>query len=318
MKITIIGFSVTGFGEPSFIDLLRDQFKQSQHNIQIEFASFGGLSIDSLPFAIKGLVDLQNTDLVILEITTSWWNRSSPTLELTEKYLNLIIDQVQSEVPNISFLNLYREDTKDCDMVVDAIELASKRFGYPVLDLKKLEASNETIDGVHPTPAAIIQISNALYRFIIKYAYFFEKNIVNWRVKKPQISLQLVTPHFSSDQLTYQFNSKYGKKIDTVEMPQGYLASHFFKTPVKFSGVFFLYGPDTNFMHLQINNILYEIAAHDPMSFYRRIGFKRFDVENVECFTLSHPYENRQCQMSREPWESVTSLKNYIVGFAVS
>lgn len=312
-----VGFSVTGFGEPSYPILLKDKIKKKHGNdCNVEYSSVGGLSVNALPFLAHDLCPKTGYDILFLEIATSWISLHFDDEELAFSCINSSLSFFQKCAKKIVFLNLYRRDILDDDMVVRAIRRFEK-IGYDVIDLKahyrlKLQVhhTDDTTDGVHPTSVAIDHISECLYDYIsiVQYADH-PKSITNenFAIYLPQeLSFDLI-----------KFDNRHGVVVNACVISLGQNITLFFDEPKYINGVFFIWGPDTAAMDLSINDFIMKVPMYDNMSYYRRIGYHSFPKTLVNRISLSLNPDRSGVVLQREPWESVSEIKCYIIGFSL-
>lgn len=317
LKIKCIGFSVTGFGDPSYPIAMENYFKKSGNTVEVSYSSVGGLSIDALPYLLKTIVKKGDVDLVILEITTSWFSFVRTHQEEANNYIKLVINYLESIDVKIVFLNLYRKDTDDNDIVVQAIHALA--YGkYPILDFKAhyrkqfTEAGDDgTTDGVHPKPETIEQFSARICEFI-------RNNLTNIKIHQSILQnpsyFDLVTLKASQDKEHF-FDNHHGLALSTTKVGQGEVLEMQFPEKKRISGIFYMFGPDTNQINLTLDGELINIPMRDEMSYYRRIGYRYLGIRDVKHLKIEHPQEVMEAKLIREPWEKVDKLYNYIIGF---
>lgn len=146
---------------------------------------------------MSSFVKKGEADLIIFEIATSWFSLRHTNLSSALKFVNALIAYCEKIGVRIIFLNLYRKNIDDHDVVVQAIEeLCAQK--YPVLDFKKifrdgLDQSNndETIDSVHPSQEAIHKIVDQLCDYIVKNYATLQPHINN---EVEQVDLSIITP----------------------------------------------------------------------------------------------------------------------------
>ena len=317
LKIKCIGFSVTGYGDPSYPVVMENNFKKSGNAVQVSYSSVGGLSIDALPYLLKIIVKKGDVDLVILEITTSWFSLVRTHQEEANNYIKLVINYLESIDVKIVFLNLYRKDTDDNDVVVQAIHaLAYEK--YPILDYKThyrkkfAEIGDDgTTDGVHPKLETIEEFSAKICEFI-------SNNLTNMKIYQSTLQnpgyFDLVTLKESLDKEHF-FDNHHGLALSTTKVGQGEVLEKQFPEKKRISGIFYMFGPDTNQINLTLDGELINIPMRDEMSYYRRIGYRYLGIRDVQHLKVEHPIEVMEVKLVREPWEKVDKLYNYIIGF---
>ncbi len=317
LKIKCIGFSVTGFGDPSYPIAMENYFKKNGNAVEVSYSSVGGLSIDALPYLLKTIVKKDDVDLVILEITTSWFSFVRTHQEEADNYIKLIINYLESIGVKIIFLNLYRKDTDDNDIVVKAIH-ALANGKYPILDFKAnyrkqfTETGDDgTTDGVHPKPETIEHFSAEICEFI-------RNNLTNLKINQSTLQnpnyFDLVTLKAPQDQEHF-FDNHNGLALLTTKVGQGETLEMQFPEKKRISGIFYMFGPDTNQINLSLDGELINIPMRDEMSYYRRIGYRYLGIRDVQHLKVEHPQEVMEAKLAREPWEKVDKLHNYIIGF---
>jgi len=317
LKIKCIGFSVTGYGDPSYPVAMENNFKKIGNTVHVSYSSVGGLSIDALPYLLKLIIKKGDVDLVILEITTSWFSLVRTHQEEANNYIKLVINYLESIDVKIVFLNLYRKDTDDNDVVVRAIHaLAYEK--YPILDFKshyrKMFAEigdDGTTDGVHPKPETIEQFSAKICEFI-------SSNLMNIKIYQSTLQnpgyFDLITLKASQDKEHF-FDNHHGIALSTTKMAQGEVFEIQFSDKKRISGIFYIFGPDTNQINLTLDGELINIPMRDEMSYYRRIGYRYLGIRNVQYLKVENPIELMEVELVREPWEKIDKLQNYIIGF---
>ena len=317
VKIKCIGFSVTGYGDPPYPIAMENYFKESGNTVQVSYSSVGGLSIDALPYLLKTIVKKGDVDLIILEITTSWFSFIRTHQEEANNYIKLIINYLESIDVKIVFLNLYRKDTDDNDIVVQAIQTLA--YGkYPILDFKAHYrkqftdmGDDGTTDGVHPKPETIEQFSAEVCEFI-------RNNLTNIKINQSILQnsgyYDLVTLKASQDKEHF-FDNHHGLVLSTTKVGKGEVLEMQFPEKKRISGIFYIFGPDTNQINLTLDGELINIPMRDEMSYYRRIGYRYLGVRDVHNLKVEHPLEVMETKLAREPWEKSDKLHNYIIGF---
>lgn len=318
LKIKCIGFSVTGFGNPSYPIAMENCFKKAEEQVAVSYSSVGGLSIDALPYLLKTIVKKDEVDLVVIEIATSWFSFVRTHQEEANNYIKLIISYLESIHVRIIFLNLYRKDTIDNDIVVQAIQNFAKDK-YPILDFKEhyrkqfLETGSDgTTDGVHPTPETIDHFSSKICEFIRTN---FDSLTQNPLDLKEAAYFDLLTLKMTENN-NHFFDNRHGLAMSTVKLCQGEVIEMNFEKKQRISGIFYMFGPDTNQVNLTLDAESINIPMRDEMSFYRRIGYRYLGVRDVGYLKIEHPLELMEAKLIREPWEKIDGYKNYIIGFS--
>lgn len=319
IKIKCVGFSVTGYGEPSYPIAISHRLKELGIDAEVTYNSIGGLSIDSLPFLLKSFIKKGEADLVVLELATSWFSLIHTNINSAIKYLNLIISYLENIETKIVFLNLYRKNIDDEDIVVQAIKSLSNNK-YPILDFKKNFRSqlNEkkddgTIDGVHPTKETISHIAEQFCNFLIENysSLTLHSNSSNF-----EGLLNLHIPSSFHEYEIFNFKNRHGINLDCYKIPWGVKIKHNFPQNTVLTGLFFLYGPDTNQINLSLDNEKINIPMRDEMSFYRRLGFKHFGAIDVKSIEIEHPTELLDIKFTKDSNQDVKVLNNYLIGFS--
>ncbi len=317
LKIKCIGFSVTGFGDPSYPVAMDRYFKSLNEPIDVSYTSIGGLSIDALPYLLNQIVVKGDVDLVILEIATSWFSYVRTGQEEADAYLNLIVQYLESIDVGIIFINLYRKDTSDHDIVVEGINKIAKDK-YPVLDFKEQyrkqfseTGDDGTTDGVHPKPESIEQFSTQVCKFILEN---YQDLKVYPLILSDSKIFDLIRLNTSQD-MNYEYNSNHGLVLNTVKLGQEITLEHEFSSPTRISGIFYLFGPETNQCNLTLDNEVIHIPMRDEMSYYRRVGYRYLGIRNITRLKIEHPKDVLDVKLAREPWEKVENLQNYLIGF---
>ena len=317
-KIKCIGFSVTSYGSPPYPVVLNQQLTDAGFETDVSYHATGGLSIDSLPYLLSSFVKKGEADLIIFEIATSWFSLRHTNLSSALKFVNALIAYCEKIGVRIIFLNLYRKNVDDHDVVVQAIEeLCAHK--YPVLDLKKtfrdgLDQSNndETVDGVHPNQEAIYKIADQLCDYIIKYYSTLQLHATN---EVEQVDLNLITPPELQQCNLFRFENRHGISLDAYKIQLNTTLNIRFDEKISLTGIFFLYGPDTNQINLAWGDNKINIPMQDKMSFYRRLGYKHFGVIETDILTIEHPLDQMNTELTKKSNHQSSECNNYIVGF---
>jgi hypothetical protein len=318
IKIKCIGFSVTGYGDPSYPKSIESHLNSASFNCSVSYSSVGGLSIDALPYLLRHLIKDGESDLVILELATSWFSLIRKNIEEAMQYLQLIIDYCESIKTRIVFLNLYRKDLNDNDIVVQAIKILAENRHH-IIDLKSFfrsklenEANDGTIDGVHPNSESIDTIGKLVASFVeTNYKNFRTYQTKTWAEEKCKL-IPLPTSNLNS----YLFSTRHGLHISAAKLPRGQELCLDLNEKTNISGIFFLYGPDTNYINLHLGHEVINVAMKDSMSFYRRLGYQHFGMREVASLKIIHPEDSLDIKLNQAPWErNLHSLTNYIIGF---
>ena len=317
IKIKCIGFSVTGYGDPSYPVAMESYFRQKSIDVNVSYSSVGGLSIDALPYLLKGVVKKGDIDLVILEITTSWFSYVRTQQEEANNYLRLIINYLESIEVRIIFLNLYRADIDDNDIVVRAIKKLTQEK-YPIIDFKAhyrkqfIAAGDDgTTDGVHPKPETIDY-------FVANVCEFINSNYGLLKIYQAELKnstyFDLISLEVPSEKRCI-FDNHHGLVAQTAILDQTEYLELRFDKKTRISGIFYIFGPDTNQVNLTLDGEIINIPMRDEMSYYRRIGYRYLGIRDVEYLKVQHPQEILDVRLAREPWEKVDKMRNYIIGF---
>jgi hypothetical protein len=317
IKIKCIGFSVTGYGDPSYPIAMDRYFKSLNHAIDVSYTSIGGLSIDALPYLLNKIVKKGDVDLVVLEIATSWFSFVRTGQEEADAYLQLIIQYLESIEVRIIFINLYRKDTSDHDIVVEGIKKIAQDK-YPVLDFKAQyrkqfsdTGDDGTTDGVHPKPEIIQEFSQNICQYILDH--YQELKIYPGILLEPRL-YNLITASHDDQYELYEYKHS-GLILNTVKIQQNKTIEISFDQPTRVAGIFFLYGPDTNQIKLTLDTSEINVPMRDNMSYYRRVGYRYLGIRDVTKIKIEHPLDILDIKLSRDPWEKVDKLQNYLIGF---
>ena len=318
MKIKIIGFSVTGFGKPSFPVVLQTKFDENRIDNQVSYTSLGGLSIDSLPFLMDTIMGNDAYDVAVLELTTSWFSKFHSDIKYAHGFLEYIVNYLCSKNIEVVFLNLYRRDIDDNDVVVRVIDEFYAKLSH-VIDLKsqtriKYTSTGDdgTTDGVHPKPEAIMYIADELYNFFITYN---KALCLPFPIAELGTLNILVQPEIIKEN-EYIFSSRHGLTLSSRKLISNKYYCFLPPNDVHVTGIFFIYGPDTGLVTLEIEDDIVEIKMYDEMSFYRRLGYTKLPcpISNKNLILSVHKLDDVKLQ--HEPREKVNGVNAYIAGFS--
>jgi hypothetical protein len=318
-KIKCIGFSVTSYGSPPYPLVLNQRLNDAGFEAEVSYHATGGLSIDSLPYLLSGFVKQGEADLVIFEITTSWFSLVHSNLNSAIKFVHALTSYCESIGVKIIFLNLYRKNIDDRDVVVNAIEQLCAHK-YPILDFKKifrnaLDQINDdgTIDGVHLKQEAINKIADLLSNYIVNNYLDLKVHASSQNSQDP---LKLITPLELKQFNHFRFENRHGISLDAFKVPCNTTIKLELNKKTNLTGVFFLYGPDTNQLNLIFDNNKINVPMRDEMSFYRRLGYKHFGTIATESLIIEHPLDHIDVQLNKKSDLSTYDYCNYIIGFS--
>jgi hypothetical protein len=295
---------------------MNDYFEKNNMPFEASYVAIGGLSIDAVPYLLPQMIQLDD-EIVILEIATSWFSLTKKTQEQADFYLKLIVDLIQSRGLKLIFLNLYRRDIDDEDVVVKAISKIGFEK-YPILDFKKYyrdlltsSGSDGTIDGVHPNQDVIATIAEKICNFV-------NKNINELKALKSEVPNPSICKIISLDGVNepdYLFKHS-GLELKAKVLKQDEYINFSMNEEAQITGLFYLYGPDTNQIELKMDDFSINIKMRDENSFYRRLGYRALSPRLVKNITIYSPNELVDVKLRKEPHEKSESIKNYIVGFS--
>lgn len=317
LKIKCIGFSVTGYGSPSYPVLLKEKLSENYENIDVEYMSVGGLSIDSLAPLLRHTEKNKLYDILILELSTSWFSLRRNNSFEADPYISDIHSFATSLAKKVIYLNLYRRDIDDEDQVVDAIK---RLCGHEasIIDLKKkyrqmlIDFEDDgTTDGVHPKQKTIQDIVGNLISQIISLPMITE-------TKKTEITSfprELIVGNLTN-LYNKSFNNNHGLCLITykISVPSSILVDLGQSSYV--DGVFFEYGPDTTSARLTLNDEIINVPMYDENSFYRRLGYRYFGKRQVKNIKIDALVDRPSVELRRQPWELTQEKCCYIVGFS--
>lgn len=323
INIKCIGFSVTAYMDDSYpIDLQRKLDLVGDDKFSVSYVSLGGLSIDSMPYLMDKMVKNGQDQIIVLEIATSWYSLFRSDFNKALESIKEIVNFIEIAGSKIIFLNLYRKDIDDKDIVVRAIEqvAAGKHL---VIDLKKYfrtllkDTGNDlTVDGVHPNKDAISLISDRLFKEVIGFQPHALVNHSAVTVKS-SIRYQSWLPEDPGYEEIF-FDNRKGFKSRALKIKGGEHIEFDLPEGSIMSGIFFVLGPDTGITECFLDNQKIEVEMQDEMSFYRRLGYKELESRKVNRVKLYKPNLPSQIKLSREPWETVDGVNCYLVGIALA
>jgi hypothetical protein len=321
INIKCIGFSVTAYMDDSYpIDLQRKLDLFGNDKFSVSYVSLGGLSIDSMPYLMDKLVNDNQEKIIILELATSWYSLFRSDFNIALKSIQAIVNFVEMAASKIIFLNLYRKDIDDKDIVVRAIEqvAAGKHL---VIDLKKhfrallKDTGNDlTVDGVHPTKEAIDYIADQLFKKVIEIQadISMKSSAV---IGNSHIGCRAWLPESHGCE-EVAFDNRKGFKSRALKIRAGECIEFDLPKGSIVSGIFFVMGPDTGIAECFLDNQRIEVEMQDEMSFYRRLGYKEIEPRIVKKIKIYQPDVPSQIKLSRDPWEAADGVNCYLVGIA--
>lgn len=321
INIKCIGFSVTAYMDDSYpIDLQRRLDVIGDNKFSVSYISLGGLSIDSMPFLMDKLIDDERDQIIIFELATSWYSLFRSDFNIAYKLIKEIVNYAELTASEIIFLNLYRKDLDDQDIVIKAIEQVAAGK-HSIINLKKHfrtllnETGNDlTVDGVHPTKDAIKFISEQIFKRIMDiHNDVLINKFTDIRQSKFCYRSWLPERHSCEDII---FDNRKGFKSRAIKIRGGEYLEFEFPAGINVSGIFFAMGPDTAIAEFFLDNQKIDVEMKDEMSFYRRLGFKEIEPKFVNKIKIYQPNTPSQVKLNRDPWEKVDGVNCYLVGIA--
>lgn len=277
--LDIIGFSLTGYGDAaSFGKVVEQRWRQAGWNGVVREISYGGLSVNALAALIDGaMAPVGPDDIVALELATSFYSLHKYTLQDARPLVDTIAEKVARRgCRHAFFLNLFRADLDDNDCVVQAIRESSERFGIPMLDLKpefralSVDGPFGTTDGIHPNLQAREKIADAIARHLEQPG--LEAPVLP-TCAGPTFDYFDLVP-FAADYPGHHYEAR-GKSLDAVVVPADHSLTVELEVPAQLAGFCFLYGPETGFVSVQVDDGQpTELITYDEHSYYRRVGFR--------------------------------------------
>lgn len=317
--INVIGFSFTGFGDTtSFGGLLQKNLKVRGYAGTVREISYGGLSVNALAGLIGTAIrPARLGDWIALELATSFFSqhgyKTRDALPYVFHIVNYLLDQGHRKV---FFLNLYRRDLDDNDCVVQAIRAVGSHFAIPILDLKMsfraaaVDAAAGTTDGVHPDLGSRQRIADEMECFLISHSPCSPPRFGDLLGPSYGFVECSTLPH---DFEVFHYEAR-GKQITALVLPA--LARFRFDLgkPVFVEGYCFLYGPETGFVQLRMDESAGSaLITYDENSYYRRIGFR--PVQNfgrfLEILALE---ETRDVALVRPTGLKVGTRREFVCG----
>ena len=314
MKIKCIGFSVTGFGKPNFPTSLKDKLKKF-NDLDVKYMSIGGLSIDALSPLLK--TEKEHCDILILEITTSWFSLRKKNEAEAEHYIRDIHHAAKILAKRVIYLNLYRKDICDKDIVVNAINKICRQDSI-ILNLKDIYRKrllnfghDGTVDGVHPTQETIEEIAQSCANEITNSK--IPLRLIDCYPRENYRSMLLLNSIRNKNIL---FNNNHGLLLPAYKLAVP--SSEILNFPINYliDGIYFIYGPDTTSINLEISGDIINIQMFDENSFYRRLGYRFFNAHKASEIKIQTLPDRPNVELRKSPWESVEEKKIYIIGFS--
>ena len=320
MRIKCIGFSVIGYGSPSIPVTMNNYFKMmGRSDILVDGIALGGLSIEPLAHIIKTLIKKGDADLIILEITTSAYSKTrKSSFEEAKNYIQSIVSYITSLEIKIIFLNLFRLDIDDNDLVVQAINAISSNL-FPIIDFKAHYRSkhllgyfNGTKDGIHPTIDAIHNISKHVSKLIVQNIESNDNQAINLENTE---QFNLIPINLDAER-NFVFSNGAGVKINSRKVFAGENLEVEFLEKTTICGIFFLYGPDTNQSILTFNDQSVVVSMRDRFSYYRRMGYFPLGPTKVDFLKIEHPKNFIDVNLAFGSEVQAEQIQNYIIGFS--
>lgn len=281
-SINILGFSLTGYGEPSFGNIIESSLRSAGWQGCVREISYGGLSINALAGLIQlAIKPISSLDIIALELATSFFSLHNYTYEQALPLVKFIANHlVETGTRKIFFLNLFRPDLNDDDCVVLAIREVGKHYGIPILDLRQefrdLLSTNEygTTDGIHPNLSSRSIIASKVLEFLADGPW---PTITSKSSIIQKYSYLDLVPSLA-DLPRYDYSGR-GKQICAAQAHAGFRRELIFTRAESIMGYCFLYGPETGYIKISVGSGEgQELITFDEHSYYRRIGFRPLDT----------------------------------------
>lgn len=324
-NIYIIGFSITGYGDKSstgkYIEtMLRDRgWNGAVHEI-----SYGGLSIDGLSALIPDVLDKMHGDsLVMLELATSFFSIQKYQYHDALPYLEFIskIIKRHSKIKKAAFLNLFRSDLEDNDCVMQAISSCSQAYDIPIIDLRprlkeySISGRYLTTDGVHPEEDTRRLMAKLITEELL--------TIDSAACSKPVIQQTHDEKGFefnyfdivscNSDLEKYSYSSR-GKSLHAIHLQPHNVISISLAAPTFINGIYFLYGPETGFVDVEIDESRQlRLPTFDEVSYYRRVGYRPI-MQEGSLLKILAPHDTRDVHLLKPSTLTTYSRREFICG----
>lgn len=280
----MIGFSYVSFGSPNSIAALFGSCFERARGNSFDFTSFGGLSIDGL----VGLLPIirhrfVRCDFVVLEICTSNFSLNGGSIASAREFLIDIIQFIRRvSRAEVIFLKLYRPDLLDGDTVLEAVESLGREYSVPLCEVTPSNCPQfefRTVDGVHP--------DEETREFIASQVLQFVNNLKRPAATQPWNEIppryEFLRLDCLSQDNAFPFNGK-GFYLVARMLKPGEHITLISENGFTLYGIYFLYGPETGYIHVEPRNgICYDIRSFDKRSYYRRLGFARLDCPSTAC-----------------------------------
>lgn len=152
--ILFLGFSVMAELEDSLPKMAE------RHDLNVRVASFGGHIMKTVSHLIESVLDWQDSDAVILDLTTPDV-RGKTYMPVWLGEMNNIIQAIRSRGRRVGLVHLYRQDVnfeddemiRICDQYCAAHGLPSRNLGLEMSSYGEIFTAGVMRDVVHPTRA---------------------------------------------------------------------------------------------------------------------------------------------------------------------
>lgn len=276
-KVLFFGFSVTRYGNPPYPDKISHLMADEGCNeYDITYAALGGVSLECVPYITEQLKK-NNPDHIIFEIGTSHYSTEPKEIERTKEIFLQVIANVSVFCQSVDFLLLPRNDIPSTCTIHKALEDLSLEYEIGLLDLRRIfDKSWEVfaIDNVHPSPRGIEEIAKRVKSYLLnRPMMLLNKQEIN--TFTGQIEFKKFVSHYQYPLLRLFEHSNFSyvavplRVGDTLEI----------KIDKKciITGIFYIMGPDTSTLDLEINGAKITIRTFDKFSYYYRIGYRSFN-----------------------------------------
>jgi hypothetical protein len=317
-QITIVGFSLTGYGNPSFGAFLQSKLRATGWSGSVKEISYGGLSINALSGLLEAeLALLTSNGLLILELSTSFYSLHKYTVQDAIPFVSAIAKlALESSQRMFCFLNLYRHDLDDNDCVVEAIDHIATTYAAPVLDLKTSFRSLYTsktfgVDGIHPDSTASELIAHKIYTFLGNGPWTHVAPSATERYPDYEY-LDLVPLLQGLD--VFHYEARGATMRASIALPGSQLSIRFNRV-LEVVGYYFLYGPETGFVNIALDDqATTELITFDEHSYYRRIGFRPLRLSG-STVTISVPPKTRSIVLVKQTNLATAGRREFLCGF---
>lgn len=317
-KLHFFGFSVTRYGNPSFVD----SFRSKNLNIgSVTFSAMGGISFEVLPYMVDSMLP-PILDCLVLEVGTSYYALGKYSPDQVDDILFRLVHELHGRgIRKVIFLMLPRQDLPVPCMIMGSLIRNQERLGYGVLDLQSAfrdSWSEYGVDTVHPTKIGIEFIADELSQYLAdELVQSLELKTVLEQSTKSGLMVLADTLDRRDYPLLIDFESS-SLHFTFPQLELGERLEVSFDHGGSVEGMLYLMGPDSGTLAIRSDENEITLRTYDQHCYYYRFGFRAFNWNIIpgQKIHLESMAERDNTKLIRPTRYKTNRILNYPIAFA--